>query len=68
MMKAHSKTSKQSGFFDLGLSMVILALAGGTVLLVETEQQEKIDITANQQAATAEIVLVETTDSASAVR
>jgi hypothetical protein len=67
-MKAHSKTTKQSGFFDLGLSLVILALAGGTVLLVESEQQENIETAANQQPMTAEVMTVDTGNAATTVQ
>lgn len=33
--------SKQSGFFDLGISLLILALSGSTVYIVERNQDEK---------------------------
>ena len=68
MTKAHSKTNKQSGFFDLGLSLLILALAGGSVLLVESEQQENVEIAASQQTMTAQVARVETGDSVATVQ
>ena len=40
-MKKRNTTKKQSGFFDLGLSLLILAVAGGSVYFAEQEQAEK---------------------------
>ena len=58
--------TKQLGFFDLGLSALILAI-GGTVALsvnhVEDKkaalQQEQIEVVMDQQAATTEVATVE---------
>lgn len=67
-MKVHSKSRKQSGFFDLGLSLVILALAGGTVLLTENTRQENTETAASQQTMTAQAMTVDTGDAATTVQ
>jgi len=58
-MKTSYHRKSQRGFFDLGLSLLVLAVAGGSVLLIEQHQPEKPDaqpeataITANLSAAT----------------
>jgi len=67
-MKAHSKTNKQRGFFDLGLSLLILAVAGGTVLLTESARQENTETAVNQQTMTAEVVLVDSGEAATSLQ
>ena len=39
--KAPGKRSKQSGFFDMGISLLILALAGSAVFIAERNEGEK---------------------------
>ena len=58
-MKTSYHRKSQRGFFDLGLSLLVLAVAGGSVLLIEQHQPENPDaqpeataITANQPEAT----------------
>ena len=40
--KAPGNSSKQSGFFDLGISLLILAMSGSAVYLAEGNQDEKV--------------------------
>ena len=39
--KASGRSSKQSGFFDLGISLLILAMAGSAVFITERNHDEK---------------------------
>jgi hypothetical protein len=39
-MKSHNISRKQFGFFDLGLSLLVLALAGSSVYLIESNHPE----------------------------
>jgi hypothetical protein len=39
-MKSYNGNNKQLGFFDLGLSLLILTLAGGSVYLAEKNRTE----------------------------
>ncbi|MCP4983491.1 MAG: hypothetical protein GY935_23700 [Gammaproteobacteria bacterium] len=55
-MKSLNKANKQAGFFDLGLSLLILAIAGVTVVSIESSQLEKTEVTANPQPAAIEMV------------
>ena len=57
-MKMPQTTKRQFGFFDFGLSLLILALAGSSVYVVEHNeheklamQQEKASISASRQPA-----------------
>ena len=52
MMKMHNKTRKQSGFFDMGLSLVVMAIAGNSVDVIETAQPENTQVDENTQPAT----------------
>ena len=54
--KAPDNRPKQSGFFDLGISLMILAMSGSAVYVTERNHDEKIaslqestEITASQQ-------------------
>ncbi len=38
---ASGNSSRQSGFFDMGISLLILALAGSAVYITERSQDEK---------------------------
>jgi hypothetical protein len=40
--KAPGYSSKQSGFFDLGISLLILALSGSTVFIIERNHDEQM--------------------------
>ena len=40
-MKAPDKSKNQSGFFDLGISLLVLAIAGGSIYLIEHPHTEK---------------------------
>ena len=40
--KASGNSSKQSGFFDLGISLLILAMAGSAAFVAEHNQDEKV--------------------------
>ena len=40
--KAPGNSSKQSGFFDLGISLLILALAGSVAYIAERNHDEKM--------------------------
>ena len=58
-MKTSYHRKSQRGFFDLGLSLLVLAVAGGSVLFIEQYQAEKPGaqpesntITVNQSKAT----------------
>ncbi|MCP4877621.1 MAG: hypothetical protein GY896_19365 [Gammaproteobacteria bacterium] len=55
-MKSPDKANKQAGFFDLGLSLLVLAIAGVTVVSVETTQLEKTEVAANPRPAAIEMV------------
>ena len=67
-MKLKSNTSKQQkGFFDLGLSVLILTISGAITLSVNHAQDEKIaqqkdeaKIAVSRQSATTEIAVIET--------
>jgi hypothetical protein len=39
-MKSHNIKRNQFGFFDLGLSLLVLTLAGGSVYLIESSRPE----------------------------
>jgi len=39
--KAPGNSSRQSGFFDLGISLLILAMSGSVVISVERNHDEK---------------------------
>jgi hypothetical protein len=52
-MKSYNVNKKQTGFFDLGLSLLILTLAGGSVYLAE---KQKTDVAALEQETAAEPV------------
>ena len=39
-MKSYNVNTKQFGFFDLGLSLLILTLAGGSVYLTEKNRTD----------------------------
>jgi hypothetical protein len=57
-MKSSASRTVQSGFFTVGLAMVVLAIAGTSVAVVETgEQQEVAD---SQQQAPVAVASVET--------
>ena len=53
-MKTHVKRSTQSGFFDLGLSLLVLVLAGGTMLVVESGQRKESESVAGEQTMNAQ--------------
>ena len=57
--KAPGNRSKQSGFFDLGISLIILALSGSAVIIAEQNHDEKVasvqESTAITMTAEAEI-------------
>ena len=66
-MKMPRTTKHQFGFFDFGLSLLILALASGSIYVVEHNeherlamQQEKTSISASRQPA---VTLVEAGES-----
>jgi hypothetical protein len=67
-MKLKSNTSKQQkGFFDLGLSVLILTISGAITLSVNHAQDEKIaqqkdevNIAVGRQSATTEVAVIET--------
>ena len=40
--EAAGSSLKQSGFFDLGISLLILAMAGSTVYVTERDHDEKM--------------------------
>jgi len=40
--KAPGNSSKQSGFFDLGISLLILAMSGSAVYVAERNHDEKV--------------------------
>ena len=52
-MKAGNKSRKQSGFFDLGLSLVVMAIAGGSAYAIETTQPGAEAAVEHSQPATA---------------
>lgn len=54
MRNIRNKTSKQSGFFDLGLSLVVMAIAGSSAYAIETTQQETEQAAVNAQTAMVE--------------
>ena len=41
-MKQVNRSRRQSGFFDLGMSLLVIAIAGGVVYGVESAQQEQV--------------------------
>ena len=43
MTRKHKDSKRQSGFFDLGLSLMILALSGGVVLTINHVENEKLE-------------------------
>jgi hypothetical protein len=51
MKKVRNITSKQSGFFDLGLSLVVMAVAGSSVYAIETTQPQNEQVAENAQPA-----------------
>jgi D-alanyl-D-alanine carboxypeptidase len=51
MKKVRNKTSKQSGFFDLGLSLVVMAVAGSSAYAIETTQPENAQVAESAQPA-----------------
>ena len=61
-MKTHVKRSTQSGFFDLGLSLLVLVLAGGTMLMVESGQKKESETVASGQTMTAHAMQAEAQD------
>ena len=40
--KAPGNSSKQCGFFDLGISLIILAMSGSAVIIAEQNHDEKV--------------------------
>ena len=53
-MEQHISISKQCGFFDLGLSLVILAVGGGTALAVAQDENSETAVYQPQVVAVAE--------------
>jgi len=58
-MKTHETTKKKFGFFDFGLSLLILAIAGGSAYFIERNeaekyalQREETGLAVNRQTAT----------------
>ena len=49
-MKSVNRSKRQSGFFDLGISLIVLALAGGVVYGVESSQGEQIVVEESHEA------------------
>ena len=41
-MKTPRTTKRQFGFFDFGLSLLILAVASGSIYVVEQNEQERL--------------------------
>jgi hypothetical protein len=65
-MKTLYTPPQQLGFFDLGLSFLILAIAGGSVYFIEHDQAEKLAqqreqtaISVNRQSVNAIAVMVD---------
>jgi hypothetical protein len=52
MSKLHNKTRKQSGFVDLGLSLLVMAIAAGGIYVTESTGDDKEQIAENLQPAT----------------
>jgi hypothetical protein len=48
-MKSIKPTTKQRGFFDLGLSVLVLALAGGVIYGVENTHEAQLAAQSQQQ-------------------
>ena len=74
-MKSPNRSSRQSGFFDFGMSLLILAVAGGVVYGVESSRSEQIAAQQHRLAAEqaeptamAEFSARENTDAVSALR
>ena len=55
MLKQSKKVAAQRGFFDAGLSLLILALSGTAVYLIEEDQRDRLEIAAGQPAQTAQL-------------
>ena len=51
-MKSVNRSKRQSGFFDLGISLIVLAVAGGVVYGVENSRGEQVAV---EQAQGAEL-------------
>lgn len=52
--------AKQNGFFDLGLSLIILAIGGGTTYLVKEAHEEQL--AAEMQVESVELVYSESSN------
>ena len=49
---------KQYGFFDAGISLLILALAGAGIFFIEQDQQEKLAQANSSQSPGAEVLIL----------
>ena len=55
-MKSIHNSARQRGFFDLGLSLLVLALAGGVIYGAESSRTEQQSIAAVQAEQPAPVV------------
>ena len=62
-MKSKHPAKRQRGFFDLGLSVLVLALAGGVVYGVESSRAEQQSVAGaeDQPAAAVEVSAADST-------
>lgn len=49
-MKSVNRSKRQSGFFDLGISLIVLTLAGGVVYGVESSRSGQVVVEESQEA------------------
>ncbi len=66
MMNKHNPCKRQSGFFDLGISLAILAISSGVALTINHEQDEKI-VAQQTKAMQQERVAIDATPQPSSV-
>jgi hypothetical protein len=74
-MKSLNQSNRQSGFFDLGMSLIVIAIAGGVIYGAESSHAEQIAasrpaVTTEQavQPATSEVSLNQTADAGAALQ
>lgn len=60
-MKINCKHSKQKGFFDLGLSLGLMLVFGGTAAVVESKESEQSQLAKpDTEIAQPKVVIVKT--------
>ncbi len=62
MLEQSKKVAAQRGFFDAGLSLLILALSGTAVYLIEEDQHDRLEIAASQQPQAAQVLPAESAE------